>query len=238
MTWTEGEVLLDWLRSSPGRLVLLLPVFRAGATQHRRGWCCSSVVPASLPDLDLPSCSLQGSPLYVAPVLSSVSGFGCWVSHLPQGPFPWHTSGTVPGAAPLAQPCLSPTPTPAPTPLSPCPRAGFAQDAVHHWTSGPRSFYFPLPLASPHKAGGVKAGTVALLLGQDCIFKPVGMGHMQPESCWVRRRTFVLEWERFGSVAGSGWSSHWNLWAEIWPCHRDTSLVCSQEASLSLVNVF
>lgn len=94
-----------------------------------------------------------------------------------------------PGPVPMAQEWQSPwgsSPCPAlslpyPKPCCyisvPVPRAGITQDAVHHQTSGPQSFYFPLPLAFPHKAGGIKAGTEALLLGQDCLFKPVGMGH-------------------------------------------------------------
>lgn len=128
-----------------------------------------------------------------------------------------------PGPGPMAREWQSPWgsspypalslsyPHPCPHPSLPCPRAGIAQDAVYHWTSGPQSFYFPPPLAFPHKAGGVKAGRVAQLLGQDCLFKPVGMGHRQPESCWVRGRTSVPGWERFLLVAESGWRSHWNL---------------------------
>lgn len=142
---------------------------------------------------------------------------------------PWSSSPCPALSLPYRQPCHYPC---LPVPQSRnCTRRSAPLDQ-------PQSFYFPLPLAFPHKAGGIKAGTVALLLGQDCLFEPVGMGHRQPESCWVRGRALVPGWERFGLVAGRGQSLCRNLWAEIWPCHRDTSLVCSQDASLSLVNVF
>lgn len=82
MTWTKGEVLLDWLCSSPGHLVLLLPIAGQGprsiggdgaaallSLHHYQTWTSH---PAR-----------YRHPLRTWPPHSAVSSFGCWVSHLP-----------------------------------------------------------------------------------------------------------------------------------------------------------
>lgn len=146
-----------------------------------------------------------------------------------------------PGPVPMAQEWQSPWGSSPVPPLPPalllplCPRTQGRNCTRHRAPSDQwlPKLLLPLPLAFPHKAGDIKAGTVALLMGQDCLFKPVGM------------RT-VGSGENFCPRLGEIWLGcrEWMelalyfLWVEIWPCHRDTSLMCSQDASLSLVNVF